>query len=84
MPRLLLVSEASRSDGLEGKGQRRDSEPVGRKQGDAGVGCGAGGLCQGEERLKVFIKIKQCSALECLQPEILHAWSFHDSFFYLQ
>lgn len=57
MPRLFLVSEASRSDGLGGKEQRRVSESVGRKRGDAGTGCRVGGLCH-EEDLKVFMKMK--------------------------
>lgn len=46
MPRLFLVGEASRSDGLGGKGQRCVSEAVRRKRGDAGVGCRVGGLCR--------------------------------------
>lgn len=47
MPRLFLVGEASRSDGLGGRGQRCVSESVRRKRGDAGVECRVGGLCRG-------------------------------------
>lgn len=80
MPRLLLVSEASRSDGLGDKEQRRDSagevmqaQAVGQegfvmessRKVSLKLNCGA----------KVFIKVEiKCAAL-FLCSEILPAWS---------
>lgn len=57
MPRLFLVCEASRSDGLGGKEQRCISGPVGRKRGDAGMGGKVGGLCHREDLLKFSLKL---------------------------
>lgn len=71
MPRLFLVSEASRSDGLGGKEQRCVSELVGRRKGDAGMGCRVGGLSHGEDLLKVLIKMVQhlsSSSLKSCMP----------------